>query len=63
MSEYPDFVFDAQMFTDLLMRDLGLQVHRKQGYMAEVLEPYGSQDYRDVVQEWLRRHRILGNYL
>ncbi|KAI7774646.1 hypothetical protein LA080_008032 [Diaporthe eres] len=59
-SQYPDFVFDAQPYTDLLMRDLGLQVHRKKGFMAESLEPYGPEDYKDVVQEWLRRHRILG---
>lgn len=59
-SQYPDFVFDAQPYTDLLMRDLGLQVHRKKGFMAEILEPYGPQDYKDVVQEWLGRHRILG---
>lgn len=58
-SQYPDFVFDAQPYIDLLMRDLGLQVHRKRGALAEILEPYGPQDYKDVGQEWLRRHRIV----
>lgn len=57
-SQFPDFVFDAQPYIDLLARDLGLQVHRKGGAIREMLEPYGPQDYMDVVQEWKQKHQI-----
>ncbi|KAI3392616.1 hypothetical protein diail_5458 [Diaporthe ilicicola] len=59
-SQHPDFVFDAQPYIHLLMRDLGLRVYRKRGFMAEILEPYGPEDYKDMAQEWLERHRPLG---
>lgn len=57
-SQFPDFVFDAQPYIDLLARDLGLEVHRKGGVLKEVSEPYGPQDYVDVVQEWKLKHHI-----
>lgn len=50
--QYPDFVFDALPYIDLLAGDLGLQVHRKGGKVAEMSEPYGPEDYRTVVEEW-----------
>lgn len=50
--QFPDFVFDALPYIDLLAGDLGLQVYRKAGPMAEALEPYGPEDYRTVVEEW-----------
>lgn len=50
--QYPDFVFDALPYVDLLAGDLGLKVHRKAGVIAEMLEPYGPEDYRTVVEEW-----------
>ena len=49
----PDFVFDAIPYVDLLMRDLGLAAKRKGGLLKDVLEPYGVEDYRGVVAEWL----------
>ena len=54
-AKHPDFVFDAVPFLDLMIADLGLKVHRKSSWMKEILEPYGVEDYRDVVDEWERK--------
>ncbi|KAK3385718.1 hypothetical protein B0H63DRAFT_186939 [Podospora didyma] len=53
-SKAPNFIFDAVPYLDLLMKDLGLEVYRKggKGFMAEVYDPYGPEDYRDVNAEW-----------
>lgn len=40
---------------DLMMRDLGLQANRKQGW-KDVWQPYGPADYRGCVDEWVERH-------
>ncbi|KAI0120956.1 hypothetical protein BJ170DRAFT_153875 [Xylariales sp. AK1849] len=58
-SQLPDFVFDAVPYLDLLAADLGLRVHRKKGAFAEVLEPYGPEDYRNVVAEWMEKRADL----
>ncbi|KAI9673614.1 MAG: hypothetical protein M1817_002251 [Caeruleum heppii] len=50
--KYPDFVFDSVPYLDMLLKDLGLQSHRKKGAMAEMFEPYGPSDYRGLVDEW-----------
>jgi hypothetical protein len=53
-ARFPDFVFDALPYIDLLLRDLGLKFKRKGGgWLKEVLEPYGQGDYRGLVEEWL----------
>ncbi|KAK6850106.1 flavin-binding monooxygenase-like family protein [Apiospora arundinis] len=51
-SKNPNFIFDAVPYLDLLLRDLGLSVHRKQGTLAEWTDPYGPEDYRNVNEEW-----------
>lgn len=51
-NRFPDFVFDALPYIDLMLRELGLRVRRKQGRMAEMLQPYGPEDYRGLVGEW-----------
>ncbi|KAK4251315.1 hypothetical protein C7999DRAFT_28045 [Corynascus novoguineensis] len=51
--QFPDFVFDALPYIDLLVSDLGLKVHRKSGWLAEMTEPYGPEDYRDLVEEFV----------
>ncbi|KAK6850474.1 hypothetical protein PG987_000108 [Apiospora arundinis] len=38
-AQFPDFVFDALPYMDLLVGDLGLRVHRKAWWLAEVTEP------------------------
>lgn len=54
-SHFPDFVFDALPYLDLLVGDLGLKVHRKKGWLAEMTEPYGPEDYKDLNLEWAAR--------
>ncbi|KAF4994116.1 hypothetical protein FGRMN_6031 [Fusarium graminum] len=49
---YPDFVFDAVPYMDLLLKDMGLPIYRKDGIIAEIAYPYGPKDYATVVQEW-----------
>ncbi|KAK4134427.1 FAD/NAD(P)-binding domain-containing protein [Trichocladium antarcticum] len=52
-TQFPDFVFDALPYVDLLVGDLGLKVHRKRGWWAEATEPYGPGDYRELVGEFV----------
>ncbi|KAI5457692.1 hypothetical protein BGZ63DRAFT_364490 [Mariannaea sp. PMI_226] len=55
--KYPDFVFDAVPYLDLLLSDMGLNKYRKGGGMkAEMMDPYGPEDYRDIVDEWKAKH-------
>ncbi|KAL1999929.1 hypothetical protein VTN02DRAFT_3796 [Thermoascus thermophilus] len=54
----PDFVFDAIPYVDVLLRDLGLRVHRKSGRLAEWFQPYGPEDYRCLVDEWKAKERL-----
>ncbi|KAK4442080.1 FAD/NAD(P)-binding domain-containing protein [Podospora aff. communis PSN243] len=56
-SQFPDFVFDAQPYVDLLVGDLGLKVHRKRGWLAEATQPYGPEDYSEFVAEWAGQSR------
>lgn len=54
----PEAVSEALPYTDLLLRDLGLQIHRKNGKLAEWFEPYGPEDYRGLVMEWKRKEGL-----
>lgn len=58
-SQFPDFVFDAVPYFDLLLGDLGLEVHRKKGWFAEITDPYGPADYRDTLSEWVAKRDSL----
>ncbi|KAJ6442374.1 flavin-binding monooxygenase-like family protein [Purpureocillium lavendulum] len=55
----PCFIFDAVPYLDLLQRDLGLDPHRKAGFLSEMLSPYGADDYRNINDEW--RQKVLGD--
>ncbi|KAJ5595593.1 uncharacterized protein N7459_001801 [Penicillium hispanicum] len=48
----PDFVFDAVPYLDLMLHELGLAPERKQGLLAQCFHPYGTEDYRGLVEEW-----------
>lgn len=48
----PDFVFDAIPYIDLMLQDLGLSPERKQGLLAQCFQPYGTEDYQGLVEEW-----------
>ncbi|TFK92337.1 FAD/NAD(P)-binding domain-containing protein [Polyporus arcularius HHB13444] len=54
----PDFVFDAVPYADMLMKDLGLESHRKKSVFAEIMEPYGPKDYQNLPTEWARKHGV-----
>ncbi|RDL37459.1 Uncharacterized protein BP5553_04892 [Venustampulla echinocandica] len=51
----PDFAFDAMPYLDMLLVDLGLRSRRKAGFLKEVFEPYGPEDYVGIVKEWVNR--------
>ncbi|KAJ0158489.1 hypothetical protein CTA2_11479 [Colletotrichum tanaceti] len=53
--KFPDFVFDAVPYIDQLVGDLGLKVYRKNGIIAEASEPYGPDDYKTLVDEWMEK--------
>ncbi|PYH84593.1 dimethylaniline monooxygenase [Aspergillus uvarum CBS 121591] len=50
---YPEFVYDAVPYADMLLSDLGLNPWRKATLKKEVLEGYTIHDYRGINQEWL----------
>ena len=49
---FPDFVFDAVPYIDMLLQDLGLKWRRKKSRWSEWFDPYGPEDYRGLVDEW-----------
>ena len=49
---YPDIVFDAVPYIDMLLRDLGLRFRRKGGWWKELTSPYRPDDYKGLVDEW-----------
>jgi len=55
-SAFPDFVFDAVPYLDMLLRDLDIEPHRKLGKLANIFKPYGPEDYISLVDEWKVAH-------
>lgn len=53
---YPDLVFDQLPYWDMLLADLGLATRRKGGW-RELFAPYTHEDYRGIVDEWIRKTR------
>lgn len=54
----PDFVFDTLPYVDMLLRDVGLESHRKKSRLAEITHPYGPEDYKDLPIEWAQKHGV-----
>lgn len=60
-ARFPDLAFDALPYVDMLVGDLGLEVHRKRGgwwwgrWWREAWEHYSIRDYRGVVGEWMAK--------
>ncbi|KAG9522360.1 dimethylaniline monooxygenase (N-oxide forming), partial [Aureobasidium melanogenum] len=52
---FPDFVFDAVPYLDMLCKDLGLQNRRKGNLWKEASEAYGPEDYKRIVEEWMEK--------
>ncbi|KAJ5397846.1 hypothetical protein N7509_005959 [Penicillium cosmopolitanum] len=51
---YPEFVYDAIPYVDMLLYDLELNRWRKPTLRKEIFEGYTIHDYRGITQEWLR---------
>ncbi|KAK3069208.1 hypothetical protein LTS18_000393, partial [Coniosporium uncinatum] len=51
-ARFPDLWFDGLAYVDVLLRDLGLGVRRKGGWVQECFRPYGPGDYAGLVDEW-----------
>lgn len=52
-----DLFFDALPYNDMLLEQLGLERWRKDGMLKELVVPYGQEDYKNVVGEWLEKNR------
>lgn len=48
---------EIQDIIDLLMRDLGLEIHRGRSWVRDAFLPYRAQDYKGIVQDVLERNR------
>ena len=57
-AQYPDFVFDAVPYCDMLLQQLGLESHRKGSAIAELFYAYGPEDYRGLMDEWKEKRRL-----
>lgn len=51
----PDIVFDCVPYNDLLLRDLGLESHRKKGFWRDTFTWYEPEDYKGLIEEWVER--------
>ncbi|KAL5356281.1 hypothetical protein BJX96DRAFT_186233 [Aspergillus floccosus] len=52
---YPEFVYDAIPYADMLLSDLGVRSRRKPTWRKEVFEGYTIHDYRGINREWASR--------
>lgn len=50
----PDLAADSIFYSDMLLSDLGLTVHRKGGW-RELFETYRPKDYKGLVEEWVEK--------
>jgi hypothetical protein len=51
----PDLIFDGLLYTDSLMRDIGLRSFRKRGIWQELFRRYTPGDYATISDEYLAR--------
>jgi len=52
-----DMAFETMPYIDTLIKDLGLKPGRKRSWWREIFEWYGVDDFRGIVDEWLRNSR------
>ncbi|KAF9879662.1 flavin-binding monooxygenase-like protein [Colletotrichum karsti] len=57
-ADLPDFVFEGLPYCNMLMKDLGLDTHRKSSYFQELTSPYLPADFRGLVDEWKSGHDV-----
>ena len=53
-SWWPEFVYDAIPYADMLLSDLGLQRWRKQTMKKEIFGGYTIHDYKGINAEWVK---------
>lgn len=58
-SWYPETIFDAVPYLDMLLMDLGINRWRKRSWVREVFEEYTVHDYRGINEEWKQQHKLL----
>lgn len=54
---YPEFVYDAIPYVDMLLYDLKLKRWRKPTLKKEMFEGYTIHDYKGINQEWLKAQK------
>lgn len=52
----PDFVFEGLPYVNMLMRDMGINTHRKKSFFKELTEPYTPPDFAGILDEWVSGH-------
>ncbi|KAK3717018.1 hypothetical protein LTR37_006073 [Vermiconidia calcicola] len=50
---WPEFVYDAVPYADMLLSDLGLRRWRKKSWRKELFEGYSVHDYEGINHEWV----------
>ncbi|KAI1334268.1 hypothetical protein F5Y15DRAFT_294982 [Xylariaceae sp. FL0016] len=56
-SWYPEFVYDAIPYADMLLKDIGVNSRRKTTWTKEVFSGYTIQDYKGINREWARSRK------
>ncbi|CAK1365548.1 unnamed protein product [Cercospora beticola] len=59
---YPEFVYDAVPYFDMLLHDLGLRRWGKKSWWREVWEGYTIRDYEGLVDEWKGKEVEVGRW-
>jgi hypothetical protein len=57
-SWYPEFVYDAIPYADMLLKDVGVCSQRKQTRTKEIFSGYTIQDYKGINREWADSNRL-----
>lgn len=52
----PDFAFESLPYADMLLKDVGIETHRKKNQYAEIFEPYKLWDWKGLEKEYLELH-------
>ena len=55
---WPEFVYDAVPYADMLLADLGLRKWRKPTWKRELFEGYTIHDYKGINDEWASLHSL-----
>ena len=54
-ARHPDLSTDSLCYLDLLLKDLGLKIWRKNNRFWELFQPYSIKDYEGLVTEWMQK--------